>query len=204
MPGDGWGIGEAGAVAERRIGRPGWALIAAVALSAAGYAGLRLWDRWRDRTIDARMNDYQAIIQRHAEANDLPPDLVRAVVRVESGGDPRAVSRTNARGLMQIMPSAEQDVLNRRRIERGDLFDPDYNVRIGACYLRQLIDRFDGDLYLALAAYNWGPTNVATARSANPELSGRPLVERFAPDETVEYCRRVLAGRPDRLPPRAR
>jgi len=188
-------------VADRRIGKAGWALIAAVVLSAAAYGSLRLWQRCRDRTIDARVDDYAEIIRRHAEANHLPAGLVRSVIRAESGGDPRAVSRTNAKGLMQIMPAAERDVLDRRRLPPGDLFDPDYNVRIGACYLRQLLDRFDGDLYLALAAYNWGPTHIARLREAHRDLTGRQIVERFAPEVTVAYCRQIMRGRPDRLPP---
>jgi soluble lytic murein transglycosylase len=112
---------------------------------------------------------------------------------------------------MQIMPSAEREVLRRGDPDRerpglegnyptGDLFDPEYNVRIGTTYLRLMLDRFDGDVYLALAAYNWGPTNVARVRRANPDLTGRQLVERFAPPVTREYCRRIMPGQPDRLP----
>jgi soluble lytic murein transglycosylase len=101
---------------------------------------------------------------------------------------------------MQIRRAALRDVLAADSdIGEGDLFDPDYNLRVGTAYLRMMVERFGGDLYLALAAYNWGPTSVSKARKAHPGLTGRELVIRHAPRETRAYCRRVLKGRPTRL-----
>lgn len=93
-------------------------------------------------------------IQRVAESHSLPDSLLRAVVEVESGGRVDAVSPAGAQGLMQLMPAtaAELGVTNP--------FDPKQNLEGGARYLAEQLERFDGDLPLALAAYNAGPGAV--------------------------------------------
>jgi len=145
------------------------------------------------------MQTYLPLITRYAEHNSLPVDFVSNVITAESGGDPRAVSRVGAKGLMQIMPGAEADVLAATGREKGDLFDPEYNIAIGTAYLRMLADRFDGDAYLVLSAYNMGPTRVAKLRQQYPDLSSRDLVETHAFNETRRYCRKILKDRPLQL-----
>lgn len=113
-------------------------------------------------------------------------------MRAESGGDPRAVSGKNARGLMQITPIAEKEILQKTGWDKGDLFDPDYNVKIGSAYLRRMLDRFEGDTVLAVAAYNAGPTRITRLRKRHPEMHSRELVARHAPRETAGYVRNVL------------
>ena len=93
------------------------------------------------------------VIEHYARHHGLSPRLVQAVVQVESGYNPRALSNKGAMGLMQLMPATA------RLLRVKDDYDPDQNVRGGTTYLRQQIDRF-GDLRLALAAYNAGPTAV--------------------------------------------
>lgn len=97
---------------------------------------------------------YDQLIMKHAATYDVSPQLLRAVVQVESGFNPRAVSPKGAMGLMQLMPATA--------IEMGvrDPFDPDQNIRGGAAYLRQLLNRYAGNRQLALAAYNAGPDTV--------------------------------------------
>lgn len=174
-------------------------LLIASLLAAAACVIYPVVGRYRESSIEERIGRYAAPISQCSADFDLPAELIRSVIRVESGGDPRAVSRVNARGLMQIMPAAEQDVLARLNLRQGDLFDPGYNIRVGCCYLRQLINRFGGDVYLALAAYNMGPTAVARWGRDNPSLSGRELVDRFAPKVTREYCRKIIRGRWEKL-----
>jgi len=102
---------------------------------------------------------------------------------------------------MQILPGAETDVLKRlKRPDRGDLFDPEYNMLIGTTYLRMLTDRFGGDAYLVLGAYHMGPTRVARFLAANPGISGKNLVAHFAGPATRAYCARILQGQELRLP----
>lgn len=94
------------------------------------------------------------IVSESAERHGVDPLLLRAVIAVESGNDARAVSRKGAAGLMQLMPATAA------RYGVADRFDPAQNVEAGTRYLRSLIDRFDQDVGLALAAYNAGETTV--------------------------------------------
>jgi cell wall-associated NlpC family hydrolase len=97
---------------------------------------------------------YDAMIVEAAQANNVPPALVKAVVRAESGFDPNAVSRAGAQGLMQLMPSTAAG------LGVTDPFDPKQNLMGGAKFLRGLLDRFIGDVSKALAGYNAGPGAV--------------------------------------------
>jgi soluble lytic murein transglycosylase-like protein len=104
----------------------------------------------------------RGVIENQASQQSLSPDLVRAVIRVESNWNPRAQSAKGALGLMQLMPAtaAEYGV--------SDPFNPEQNIRAGVKYLRKLVDRFDGKTELALAAYNAGPAPVAACMCIPP------------------------------------
>jgi soluble lytic murein transglycosylase-like protein len=95
-----------------------------------------------------------SVIQPAAEKYGLDPNLVAAVIWAESSGDPNAVSKKGARGLMQLMPATA------RELGVGNVLDPGQNVDGGSNYLRRMLDAHDGDLNLALAAYNAGPDAV--------------------------------------------
>jgi soluble lytic murein transglycosylase-like protein len=97
---------------------------------------------------------YDDLIVAHARANNVRSDLIRAVVTVESGFNPYARSPKGALGLMQLMPATA------RQFNVSNPFDPEQNIRAGSSYLRQLLDRYDGNEELALAAYNAGPGAV--------------------------------------------
>jgi soluble lytic murein transglycosylase-like protein len=84
----------------------------------------------------------------------LDPYLVMGLIRQESGFDPHATSRANARGLMQLLPQTAA------QFGVKDVFDPEENVNAGAHYLRDLLAKYRGNLPLALAAYNAGPEMV--------------------------------------------
>jgi soluble lytic murein transglycosylase-like protein len=135
----------------------------------------------------AYRDDYDDLIVKHAQANNLRPDLVRAVVQVESGYNPGAVSPKGAMGLMQLMPATAAQLGVRAP------FDPDENIRGGTNYLRQLLDRFAGKEELALAAYNAGPVAVDRYGAKVPPYK-----------ETRDYVRKVktqttvAAGQPRR------
>jgi len=106
--------------------------------------------------------DFESIIQEAAQRYRVEPGLIRAVIQAESGGNPSAVSRAGARGLMQLMPetAAELGVTNP--------FDPTQNIMGGTSYLRRLLDRYRGDVKLALGAYNWGMGNLEKRPEAMP------------------------------------
>ena len=98
--------------------------------------------------------DFEPIIRDAGNRYGVDPALIRAVIQAESGGNPLAVSKAGAKGLMQLMPgtAAEFGV--------GNAFDPVQNIMGGTRYLSRLLDRYRGDVKLALAAYNWGMGNL--------------------------------------------
>ena len=105
-------------------------------------------------TLLARAAAYDAIIERAARTASVEPNLLRAVIVVESGFNPGAVSKKGAVGLMQLQPATA------RRYGVKNIYDPEQNVRAGAHYLSDLLIRFDSNLELALAAYNAGEEAV--------------------------------------------
>jgi hypothetical protein len=118
--------------------------------------------------------ELEPVIRRHSSRHQLHPALIRAVIKAESDFDPQAVSRSGAIGLMQLMPQTAV------RLDVRDMYDPDDNVGGGTKYLRQLLDRFHGNLPLALAAYNAGENAVDRYQALPPF------------DETRRYVRKVL------------
>src|SRR5262249_38743396 len=116
------------------------------------------WFRLPNADLAPYMNEIRSAAERYA----LPEALISAVIRVESGFNPRAVSRKGARGLMQLMPSTAS-LLGVR-----NSFDPGENIDGGARHLRALIERFAYDVPLALAAYNAGEQAVVTYRGIPP------------------------------------
>lgn len=121
-----------------------------------------------------RHDEYEPIVREHAARQALRPELVRAVIQVESGFNPRARSPKGAMGLMQLMPATAVALGVRNP------YDPADNIRGGTMYLRQLIDRYDGNEELALAAYNAGAGAV--------DRHGRRIPP-FA--ETQDYVKKV-------------
>ena len=100
--------------------------------------------------LAAPVSRYDSYIAQAAALYQIPESLVRAVIMVESGFNPRATSKAEARGLMQLMPSTASRMLV------DDIFDPRQNIFGGVRYLRVLANLFNGDLFLTLAAYNAG------------------------------------------------
>jgi soluble lytic murein transglycosylase-like protein len=100
------------------------------------------------------VNPYDLLIHEAAGRHDVDSDLIRAIIMVESQFNPRAKSKRGAKGLMQLMP------VTAGGLDVVDLLNPHENVHAGARYIKSLLDRFDGDVKLALAAYNAGPQSV--------------------------------------------
>lgn len=124
------------------------------------------------QALDARANSYNDIIARYANQHQVKPALVRAVMRVESCFDRRAVSRVGARGLMQLMPGTAA-MLGVR-----DSFDAEQNIAGGVRYLRMMLERFGFKTDLALAAYNAGPEAVAKHQGIPPFVETRNYVKK--------------------------
>lgn len=167
-----------------------------VLLLAGGFLAVlavpRGYEAGKDAVRTYRVSHYVEPIAAHADAAGLDRALVRAVVLAESSGNPNAHSKADAKGLMQITPITHEEVMRRFDLPAGDLYDPDYNLRVGTTYLAYLHDRFDHDRTLALAAYHMGPTRVAKLRREHPELSPEELVQEHAGPKTRAYIKRVL------------
>lgn len=118
---------------------------------------------------------YYPIAEEKARQYNLDPKLVKAVIRAESNWNPNAVSPKGAMGLMQLIPSTAA------LMGVQSPFDPADNIDGGVRYLRHLLERFNGNLVLALAAYNAGP-KLVEKKNAVPSIP-----------ETVDYVRRVMA-----------
>lgn len=153
--------------------------------------------RWLKHGRDVqRIEAHMSLIEKHAAEAGLDVDLVRAVVMAESSGNPKAKSNRGAYGLMQITAITEKDVLQRNRgWSGGDLFDPDYNLKIGTTYLAYLLKRFDGDETLALTAYHMGPTAVRRIQRKHPGITPERIVAEHAGSKTRAYVKRVSRGR---------
>jgi soluble lytic murein transglycosylase-like protein len=122
-----------------------------------------------------RFKRYNEAIREAATLYQIPEELVRAVIKVESDYDPRAISRVGAQGLMQLMPETAQ------RMQVRDAMDPRENILGGVRYLRVLANMFNGNLQLTLAGYNAGE-NAVLKHGGIPPF-----------DETEDYVVKVLA-----------
>ncbi len=120
-------------------------------------------------------DEISALIESASKKTSLQPEVLHAVMKQESAFKPCAVSAKGAQGLMQLMPSTV-DLLH-----VADPFDPTQNVAAGAAFLKQLLDKYKGDLRLALVAYNAGPN-----RAGAPESNSFP-------DETQQYIANIFA-----------
>jgi len=116
---------------------------------------------------------FHEIVKAAAERYSVDADLIASVIAAESNFDPKAVSKKNARGLMQLLPETAA------RFGVQNIFDPQENIDAGTHYLRDLLRRYDNDLVLALAAYNAGPERVLQFGRVPPY------------PETISYIRRV-------------
>ena len=138
--------------------------------------------------------DLQPMLTKAGTAYNLDTDLLASVVRAESAGHTRAVSRAGAQGLMQLMPGTASD------LGVADTFAPKENIKGGTAYLDSLLKRYKDNLQLALAAYNAGPAAVDRWHGIPPYRETRLYVARVI----REYNRRYLLRHPAELRAAAR
>lgn len=161
------------------------ATLAALAMASAGAARAQVLDIGDDGAVSRigggwtaapeaaarKPSPWRAEFEAAAAANDLDPDFLAAVARTESALDPRAVSPAGAIGLMQLMPATARSL-------GVDPWNPSQNIMGGARHLRALLDRFDGRIDLALAAYNAGSGAVTRYGGVPPYAETRSYVGR--------------------------
>jgi soluble lytic murein transglycosylase-like protein len=139
--------------------------------------------------------DYRPIIEQRAAEQGLPPYLVFAMIRQESAFDASARSWAGAQGLMQLMPATGREVAQRLGLQfsTSNLNDPDFSVRLGTRYFKQVLEMFDGNHVLALAGYNGGPYRIKKLwrqAGSNPELDR--FVDGLGLEETKNYVKRIV------------
>ena len=128
----------------------------------------------RTDTLSRRIGRYDDVIKQAGEVHSLDVNLLKAVIASESGGHANAQSGKDAKGLMQLVDSTAADMGVK------NVWDPRDNIMGGAKYLKQLLDKFDGDIKLALASYNAGPATVEKHKGIPPYK------------ETQDYIKKVL------------
>jgi soluble lytic murein transglycosylase len=138
-----------------------------------------------------------AVTVHEIEATEkLPPGLLWAVARQESGFDPDAVSPARAMGLMQLLPETARTIADEMGLSADDarLTSPPFAFRIGGRLLRKLLDEFHGDVPLAVAAYNAGAESIERWASRAPGMDLDTFVERIPFKETRDYVVRVMGN----------
>ena len=131
--------------------------------------------------------DMDSIFEEASALYQIPSKLLRAVAKAESGFNPRAVSKAGAMGVMQLMPGTA------RSLGVSDPYNARQNILGGAKYLKQNLDRFGGDVSLALAAYNAGPNSVTKYGGIPPYKETQNYVKKIMADYTGNNT--ILAGR---------
>jgi len=141
---------------------------------------------------------YWQALEADAKANGLDPFLVASLIRQESEFNPEAVSRANAYGLMQLLPSTGKSIAKKegdKHFTTAELLDPTTNLQLGTIDLRHSIDRYNGQIEYALAAYNAGDSPVHQWMSTNNYKDIAEWVESIPYTETREYVQGILRNR---------
>lgn len=168
-----------------------WLLVLGLALAA-----LTLWSSNAFWNALSPFTHKQALY-RLAGTLKVDPLLLAAIVRSESGFDPFAESRKGALGLMQLMPRTALDMARELKLnyqDRDDLYRQEINLTLGAHYFAKLLKAFDGNLVLALAAYNAGPTRVRGWGLDPWGQDQEALIEAIPLPETRAYVAKVLSN----------
>lgn len=145
------------------------------------------WHAWPTPFVDAFRKTAERGVQ-------VEPGLVYAVMREESGYQPKVLSVSGARGLLQIMPETGERMARSESLHEFDkdaLFDPETNIHLGSAYLEQLLARFDGRAAAAVASYNAGPEAVSRWLESGPSEDDE-WVEAIPYEQTRTYVKRVL------------
>jgi len=129
-----------------------------------------------EKVAPAKMKTTGQIVSEAADKHGVDSDFIQSVIRQESSGNAKAVSRAGARGLMQLMPGTAA------QLGVKDSFSPEQNVHGGTQYLKELLERYNGDAVKALAAYNAGPAAVDRYKGVPPYRETRQYVQRIVRD----------------------
>lgn len=139
--------------------------------------------------------EYSEYVEKYSEENELDKYLVYAMIKAESNFDPTVKSASDARGLMQLMEETaveRSNIIADESVEVYDLYDPETNIRLGTSYLKYLIDLYDGNIVLAVTAYNAGLGNVEQWIKDGIIKKDGSDIENIPYQETSNYVRKIL------------
>ena len=134
---------------------------------------------------------YHMFIIQTASHHQIDPALIKAIIMAESGYNPRAISKRGAKGLMQLMPGTAQ------ALGVEDIFNPHQNITGGVQYFKQMVNRFNGDVKLALAAYNAGSRNVRNYNGVPPFKATHSYIKKVF--KYYQIYKDQMAGEIDRV-----
>ena len=138
---------------------------------------------------------YWPEVSQLAQTRGLNPYLVLSIIRQESAFNPAAISSSGARGLMQLMPTTAQEVLTKLKLPQepaSQLHDPQLSITLGTHYFAGLMQRYQGNVVLALAGYNAGPARASRWREQWSGVPTDEFIERIPLDETRNYVKLIL------------
>ncbi len=138
---------------------------------------------------------YSEYVEEYSEENGLDKYLVYAIIKAESNFDPEVTSSSGAKGLMQLMEETaieRSNIIDDETIDVYDLYDPETNIRLGTSYFAYLLEIYDGNIMLALAAYNAGLGNVEQWIEDGIIKSDGSDIENIPYTETSTYVRKIL------------
>ena len=174
-------------------------LIIVIIIAIAIAAGLCLDAVWSLLEKKAHPKDYSDIVEKYAVEYNIPPEVIFAIIKTESGFDPNARSSAGALGLMQMMPSTFEWLTGEEHLNENlitlKLFDPDVSIRYGTYYLSYLKNKFfttdEVDWDIIFAAYNGGEGNVAKWLSAHECIDENGKLVNIPFPETRSYVSKV-------------
>lgn len=138
---------------------------------------------------------YSNYVEIYAKENDLDVMLVYAIIKAESNFETNIISSSGAMGLMQIMETTAREIANRKQIEfstKEILYQPETNIMLGTAYFAQLLNNYNGNINLSLAAYNAGIGNVAKWIENGVIKADGSDIENIPFKETNNYVRKIL------------
>lgn len=153
---------------------------------------------WGIKEVALKINyprKYEEHVEQYAKENELDPLLVYAIIKAESNFKPDVVSSSKAIGLMQLLESTAKEKAEKEEIpfeSAADLYDPQKNIQLGCAYFAELLENYDGNLALAIAAYNAGIGKVnAWIREGTIQKDGSDI-ENIPYKETNTYVRKII------------
>lgn len=138
---------------------------------------------------------YSEYVEKYSQQNGLDKYLVYATIKAESNFNPDVTSASDARGLMQLMEETaveRSNIIENNSVEAYDLYDPETNIKLGTSYLSYLLNLYDGNVVLAITAYNAGLGNVKQWIKDGVIKSDGSDIENIPYKETSNYVRKIL------------